>query len=313
MPRTQKETAALPRPKRVRLQDIAKVAGVHIMTVSDALNGTRSVAPATREKIKRIAQEMNYVPNHAARSLATGRTGAIAILSGAMNEPYYANMVHFIEGHLISDGFKLMLVRTPWEVKDVLNSTGNSAVDGAIAIDMHHLVSEFQAISDLRVRSAVPCVSIGTFHGSFMDHVVVDLSAGVREAVSMMLDAGRKRIAYVVTSPGLAEPSEVRARTYLDCIQSAGKIPEIIDVNTNVFATVRSRFRDYIEGNGYPDALLCQNDETAMGVYRVLRDCGFKIPEDALLVGCDGQLHMEYFDPPLSTITQPLQEMAEMA
>ena len=283
------------------------------MTVSDALNDTRSVAPATREKIKRIAQEMNYVPNHAARALATGRTGAIAILSGAMNEPYYANMVHLIERHLNSDGYKLMLVRTPWEVKDVVNSTENSAVDGAIAIDMHHLVSEFQAISELRAHSTVPCVSIGTFHQSFMDHVIVDLSAGVKEALSIMVEAGRKRIAYVVTSPGLAEPDEVRAGAYLNCMESAGQLPEIIDVNTNVFATVRSRFRGYIEANGCPDALLCQNDETAMCVYRVLRDCGFKIPEDVLLVGCDGQLHMEYFDPPLSTITQPMEEIAEMA
>ncbi|RYG72980.1 LacI family transcriptional regulator, partial [bacterium] len=63
------------RVKRVTLRDIAKVAGVHVMTVSDALNGTRSVAPATREKVKRIAQELNYVPHFAARALATGRTG----------------------------------------------------------------------------------------------------------------------------------------------------------------------------------------------------------------------------------------------
>lgn len=307
MPRAKKENPVASRPKRVTLQDIAKIAGVHIMTVSDALNDTRSVAPATREKIKRIAQEMNYVPNHAARALATGRTGAIAILSGAMNEPYYANMVHFIERHLNSDGYKLMLVRTPWEVKDLLNATGNSAADGAIAIDMHHLVSEFRA------RKALPCVSIGTFDNSFVDHVIVDLSAGVEEAIRLMLDAKRRRIALVVTAPGLAEEGEVRAGAYFSMMKSAGQTPEIINVNTNVFTTVRSRLRAYIEQNGSPDALLCQNDETAMCAYRVLRDCGYKIPEDVLLVGCDGQLHMEYFDPPLSTIVQPMEEICETA
>ena len=306
MPRAKKETA-LPRAKRVTLQDIARVAGVHQMTVSDALNDTRSVAPATRERIKRIAQEMNYVPNLAARALATGRTRTIAILSGAMNEPYYANMVHLIERHLNSDGYKLMLVRTPWDVKAILNTAGSTLVDGAIAIDMHHLVSE------IRVDSAVPCVSIGTFDRPFGDHVVVDLSAGVEEALQIMLDAKRRRIAYLVTAPHMGEASEVRARAYLSMMKSAGVSAEIINVNTNVFATVRARFRAYIEANGVPDALLCQNDETAMGAYRILRDCGLKIPEDVLLVGCDGQLHMEYFDPPLSTIVQPMEEMCETA
>ena len=92
-----KDTPKSRRSKRVTLRDIAEVAGVHVMTVSDALNDTRSVAPATRARIKVIAKEMNYVPNFAARALVTGRTGMIAVISGAMNEPYYANMVHLIE------------------------------------------------------------------------------------------------------------------------------------------------------------------------------------------------------------------------
>ena len=277
------------------------------MTVSDALNGTRSVAPATRERVQEIARTLNYIPNSAARALVTGQTGMVAILSGAMNEPYYANMVHALEKHLTEGGYKLLLLRTPHEVKDLVNATGNTAVDGAIAIDMYHLVDEF------RFYSPIPCVSVGRSEISFVDHVIVDLGPSVKEAIDIMMAAGRKRIAYIVTAPHMAEASEVRARAYLTAMHAARRTPEIIDVNTDVFTTVRERFANYIKQNGCPDALVCQNDETAMCAFRVLRDAGYRIPEDVLLVGCDGQLHMEYFDPPLSTIVQPMAEMCEVA
>ena len=324
MPRVKNSAA---RPKRVTLQDIAGVAGVHVMTVSDALNGTRSVAPATREKVRRIAQEMNYIPNSAARALATGRTGVIAILSGPLNEPYYAGMVHLIERQLNAANYKILLQRTRHEVQDIVSATANTAVDGAIAIaiDMYHLVREFRA------RSAVPCVSIGTYAPPFVDHVVIDLREGVSQAVRLMARAGRRRIAYLVTREHMALPSEARQGTfrgvleaggtgpeargaaYLSVLEAADLPPEIINLDTDTFDVMRARFADYIERNGCPDALLCQNDETAMIAYRVLRDHGRRIPDDVLLVGVDGQKHMEYFDPPLSTIAQPMEEVCEAA
>ena len=313
------------RPKRVTLQDIAGVAGVHVMTVSDALNDTRSVAPATRAKVKRIAREMNYIPNSAARALATGRTGVIAILSGALNEPYYAGMVHLIERQLNAANYKILLQRTRHEVRDIVSATANAAVDGAIAIDMHHLVREFRA------RSAVPCVSIGTYAPPFVDHVVIDLREGVSEAVRLMARGGRRRIAYLVTREHMALPSharegtfpgvleaggtgpEARGQAYLSALEAVGLPPEIINLETDEFSVMRARFADYIARRGCPDALLCQNDETAMIAYRVLRDHGRRIPDDVLLVGCDGHRHMEYFDPPLSTIVQPMEAVCEAA
>ncbi|RYF59183.1 MAG: LacI family transcriptional regulator [Cytophagaceae bacterium] len=150
----------------------------------------------------------------------------------------------------------------------------------------------------------------------FVDQVIVDLSTGVREAVEIMLAAGRQRIAYLgmaVTAPHLAEATELRADAYLKALAGSQQNPEIIDVDADVPAVVRERFTTYIAENGCPDALLCQNDDTAMCAYRVIRDAGYRIPEDMLLVGCDGQLHMEYFDPPLSTIRQPMEEICATA
>ena len=295
------------RPKRVTLQDIADVAGVKKMVVSNALNGTRSVAPATRERVKRIALEMNYIPNFAARALTRGHTGIIAILSGPLSEPYYAGMIHLLERHVTANGFHLMLMRTPGEVKELVNATGNIAVDGAIAVDMQSLVNEF------RSHPTIPCVAIGTSEQSWVDSVVVDLSEGVEDALNLMIAAGRRRIAYLATALVMERPTEVRARTYWSVMRAAGQVPEIINVLTDDVDETEEKLKTYIEKNGCPDALLCQNDQTAMCAFQVFRDLGFKVPTDVLLVGCDGQRQMKYFDPPLSTIVQPMDEMCATA
>ena len=301
------EISPTQRTKRVTLQDIADVAGVKKMVVSNALNGTRSVAPATRERVKRIAREMNYIPNFAARALTNGRTGIIAILTGALSEPYYAEMVHLLERHVATNGFHVMLMRTPDEVKELVNATGNVAVDGVIAVDVLNLVSEF------RSHATVPCVSISTSKQSFVDSIVVDLSAGVEEALSLMLRAGRKRIAYLVTAHSMALETEVRARTFVETMKKAKRIPEIINVSTDEHFAIELKFKAHLEKHGVPDAILCQNDQTAMCAFHVLREMNLQVPADVLLAGCDGLRNMKYLTPPLSTIRQPIEEMCATA
>ncbi len=295
------------RPKRVTLQDIADVAGVKKMLVSNALNGTRSVAPATREKIQRIASELNYIPNFAARALTQGRTGIIAVISGPVNEPYYGTMVHLLENYLNAEHYHLMLLWTPGEVKELVNATGNLAVDGAIAVDMLNLVNEFHS------HPTIPCVSISTSRQQFVDNIFVDLSASVEEAIRLMLEGDRRRIAYLVTAESMALETEVRAGAYLEAMRKSERPAEIINVATDDLDVLEKNFVTYVEANGCPDALLCQNDETAMCAFEVLRELGYTIPTDVLLVGCDGQRHMKYFTPPLSTIVQPMEEICALA
>lgn len=299
------------RSKLVTLQDMAKVAGIHSRTVSDALKGTGRVAPATRERVLRIAREMNYVPNAAARALATGRTGTVAILSGPLSEHFYANMVHLLETHLTSSGYEMMLLHTRREVKDLVQATQVSLVDGVIVIGTNHFAAEFHRLSS---HSIGPCVFIDTSSPDFVDHITLDLRPAVEEALHLMLGAGRQRVAYVANNRDDASRFEVRMATYLQVMEEAGHAPEIIDVNTHMRPEERIRaIKTYIAENGCPDALLCQNDETAIYTYRAIVSLGLRLPEDALLVGCDGLPYMEFFDSPLSTIALPTEEICVIA
>lgn len=311
------------RQKPVTLEDLAKIAGVHPRTVADALKGTGRVAPATRERVLRVASELRYVPNAAARALATGRaiatgrtevtrgTGTVAVLSGPLNEHFYANMVHQLETHLTGSGYEMMLLHTRREVKELVQAAQASAVDGVIVIGTNHFAEEFHRVSP---NSIGPCVFIDTSDPGLVDHLTLDLRPAVEEALHLMLDAGRQRIAYVVNNRDGAALFEVRMATYLQLMEQAGRSPEVIDVNTAMRPQERIQaVKTYIEKNGCPDALLCQNDETAIYTYRAVVALGMRLPEDVLLVGCDGLPYMEFFDPPLSTIALPTEEICALA
>ncbi|RYD89670.1 MAG: LacI family transcriptional regulator, partial [Sphingobacteriales bacterium] len=191
--------------RRVTLQDVAKAAGVNVSTASDALKGTGRVAEATREKVRRIAAEHKYIPNMAARALVTGRTGSVAIVTGSLDHYYYANLVSLLERQLAGHNYKTLLLHSRKEVHDIITATGAASVDGVIAIDMYHIVDEF-----LRTDNKVqPCVFIGTYSPPSVDHVTIDLSFAVEEALTIMLTQGRKRIAYLVDSEPMASASEV--------------------------------------------------------------------------------------------------------
>ncbi|BCM92057.1 catabolite control protein A [Abditibacteriota bacterium] len=298
------------RPKPVTMEDMAKLAGVHSRTVADALKGTGRVAPATREKVLRIAKELNYVPNAAARALATGRTGTVAVLSGPLTDQYYANTVHLLETYLTAHSYEMLLLHTRREVQDLVNATKVSQVDGVIVIGLNYLSEEFLRLSG----SVQPCVLIDTASPNYVDHITLDLRPAVEEALQLMLAAGNQRIAYVANNRDEASHVEVRMGTYLDVMKKAGRAPEVIDVNTKLTSEERIQgLKSYIQQNGCPDALLCHNDETAIHTYRALVGAGYRVPQDALLVGCDGLPYMEYFDTPLSTILLPMEEICEIA
>ncbi|RYG70909.1 LacI family transcriptional regulator [bacterium] len=315
-----KTAKSRPNARIATLSQVAKKAGVHPVTASRALQNDERVALATREEIQRIAREMNYTPSSAARALVMGRTETIAVATGSISEHYYANILHLMEAELTASNYKMLMLRSRDIESDLLSIVSTNAVDGVIAIDA------FPSISDL-VRSnnhrMLPCVYVGYANpdweelSSIVDTVKVDLAPAVRQAVQIMLDEGCKRIAYVAGDGNMASEAEVRSGVYQKMMGASGHCSEVLNLEINTYTSnhhvVRDRFKAYVRRHGHPDGILCQNDEVAISVYRALLDLGLRIPQDVRLVGCDGLDYMDYFDPPLSTIVQPAQEMCALA
>ncbi|RYX84480.1 LacI family DNA-binding transcriptional regulator [bacterium] len=299
----------------VTLEDVAKAAGVTPMTVSRAIKGAGHVSPATRKKVLRVVEEFNYTVNTAARTLATGQTGVIAVLCGSSEPIYYSNMVRLLDAQLTASGYQMRLLQTKSELQDLINATKSSAVDGVIASWMHSLSEE----PDFRASQFFHrCVFLDTTEHPNTDYVRIDLRGAVQDAFEHMIAVGRKRIAYVGTSePTVFDPSSAigdRLLTYIAVMEKSGMALEYISSPARLNQTERiQRLREYFEANGCPDGIFCLRDEIAILVYRALRDCGYKIPEDVLLTGCDGLPIMECFDPPLSAVVQPLEEACALA
>lgn len=300
------------------LQHVAEQAGVHPMTVSRALKGSDKVAPATRENIQRIARQLNYTPNVAARALVIGKTETIAVVTGPVSEHFYAHLLHLLEIELKASNYKMLFLRGRDLAHELLSLVNANAVDGVIAIDafpgLHALAEPHNSFIPPLIYAGVVDPAWET---SSFDTIKVDLSHAMRHAVQAMLDTGSRRTAYLAANDFMASSHEVRARVYKHIIESAGQPVEIINLklegDTSNHEGIRSSFAAYIEAQGCPDGLLCQNDEMAIAAFRVLRDCGFRVPDDVQLVGCDGLTYMDCIDPQLSTIVQPAEQMCALA
>lgn len=306
-----------PHSKLVTLQDVANVAGVTSMTVSKVIKGKGSISAATREKVMRVVEELNYTANPAARTLATGRTGIVAVICGELDKIYYANLVHLLQRHLTASGYEMRLLHTEREMKDLINATKTSVVDGVIVSGAHDLSEKPEF---LRSQLAQRCVFIDTFEHPNTDYVRIDARGAIEEALEHMIAHGRQRIAYVgVSDSPTFDPSQAvedRLCTYLAVMNKRGRTAEFInsrlDGGMNHAERIRA-IKQHFESHGCPDGLLCLHGDIAMLTYRALSECGYRIPEDTLLVGGDDVPFLDCFGTTISAIAHPIEEVCALA
>ncbi|RYX82936.1 LacI family transcriptional regulator [bacterium] len=171
----------------VTLEDVARAAGVTATTVSRALKGNDYVAAATREKILRIIGELNYTTNPAARALATGKTGIIAVISAQLHQTYHANIVHLLESHITTSGYQMRLLHSRSELKDLIDATRTTSAGGIIINGMHDLSEELEFLNSQLSQN---CVFLDTFAHAQTDYVRIDLRQAVKHALGLMLAEG---------------------------------------------------------------------------------------------------------------------------
>ena len=302
---------------RVTIRKIADELSLSTATVSRALNQREDafISDATRQRVLNVAKELGYWPNNAARALVTGRTQTIGLWLNNMvygHEPFYLDIICQVQRHATQHQYELLMRSfTPEQQTESSLGLAHLSVDGILAVDCPKPVL---ALLQGNAPSHVPIVSMGTYHVKQTDYVGVDLAVGAREAVEHLLTIGCNRLAYL----GPAHEEELddgtaREMVYRDCLTAAGRLPEYIRATDNTPAHTRECLSAYIATHGCPDGIFCFNDNMAIGAYRAIRDKGLRIPQDVALIGCDGIEIMEYFDPPLSTVVQPTQEMCSLA
>lgn len=292
---------------------VALLANVSVASASRVLNGIRT-SPTTLVRVTEAAEAIGYVPNAAARTLRSRRTGQIAFAMPDVANPVYTTMVGSIQEVARARGWRLMLHSTGADAEDelaMLRDLKHRFVDGLILVSLR--------LSDAHVeelgRAAAPVVVIGGPRSDAITDTVHAYSRkGAADAVRHLHSVGRRRIA-LVNGPQHTTPGASRRLGYLDGLRSCGLLRDdsLIEVADDFMIEPGSRATERLLARGRPDAVFCANDLLAIGALSALRGAGFDVPADVALVGMDNTPLSRVTWPPLTTVDLGSAERARIA
>ncbi|EXJ51328.1 LacI family DNA-binding transcriptional regulator [Microbacterium sp. MRS-1] len=295
------------------LEEVAAAAGVSRSTVSRVVNGSTAVSPAALEAVRRAIAELNYVPNRAARSLASRATMAIALVvpedtTRFFGDPFFASVVSGINRRLSRSEYVLNLIIASDDPGDKTSAYVRSgAVDGAIVVS-HHTSDTFID----RIANVVPVVYGGRpVRERERDYYVdVDNVAGGREATEYLIGRGFRRIA-TIAGPVTMPAGVDRLVGFRDALAAAGLEP-VAEEDGNFTADGGSAAMQRILDAGVEfDALFVASDLMARGALAALGRAGIRVPEDVAIVGFDDSPVARTVNPQLTTMRQPSHEQGQ--
>jgi DNA-binding LacI/PurR family transcriptional regulator len=299
------------------IKKVAERAGVSVGTVSHVITGSVPVSEPLRLKVEAAVRELNYHPNHVARSLKTSRSRNLGIIVPDITIPFFPQVIRAAEDAARRHGYSLMAV--------------NSGDDGARQTELLSLLRSQRVEGILLVTAAgpaahneiarildagIPIVFLDRIPGRLRaDSVSVENEAAAALGVEHLLAMGNRQIA-IVTGPLALKNERQRLLGYRQALERAGIAPDeplIWEGNLcpeDVAAMCRSRLRDAALR---PDAILSTNGPTALGVLRAFRDCGLATPGDIAFVTFDELTVDDLFMPSITTIVQPAYDIGFQA
>jgi LacI family transcriptional regulator len=296
------------------VEDVARAAGVSLMTVSRAINGRPGVGEETRRRVLAIAEHMGYRPSRVARGLASRRASAVAIVFPDMANPFFAILAKSATDVARSRDINVFIMNTdesPSREISAYESLHEERID-AVIIAASRLASKTLRMEIGRFGSPVLVNSLVT--GPGIANVDVDDRAGILDAVAHLLARGRRRIAFVA---GPRESSSARRRLsgYKAALAQAGKAFDPLLV-TRCKPDIEGGMRaiELILGREPDiDAVIAHNDITAIGVLRGLQRAGRRVPEDVGVIGVDDIPYAELVKPALSTLRVDIGALGRLA
>lgn len=275
------------------IKDIAKVAGVSISTVSYALNGSPKVTEQTRQRILAIAEELHYVPNAAARTLKTRKTHIIGAFLGDYSGSFYGELLKGINMELSNAGYELIVCSGPQSHRLLTEKM----VDGAIVLG--YAFSEEQITSFAERGHRMVLLDRSLSHEN-ISSVLLDNKTGMEQAMTRLLESQPKRI-HLLKGPNGSRDARERREVVCTFAKEAG-IPVVEWEGSFSKVSGVEAAKKIIRDLYDQEAIVCLNDDMALGVYDVLQGTKFKIGKTVSLVGFDKLDITRYMHPRLASV-----------
>ena len=299
---------------RATLNDVALAAGVSAITASRALRGARAVDPLLVEKVQRAAQQLGYVPDPAARALASARSAHVVVLIPLLSNALFVELLEAVQHTLAPAGYQTLMGVThyqPAEEDALLRSYLAHRPAGLLVTGLDRSDAARQMIA----ASGVPCVHLmETTSAPGVYGVGLSQFDAARSITEHLLQRGRRRIAYVA---GQLDPRVMqRAEGYRAALRAAGCYDpqlEVLDPAPTSMALGGRLLEDLLARHPDVDAVFFCNDDLAQGGLLAALRLQVAVPQRIAVVGFNDLAGSDQMLPPLTTIRTPRAEIGTQA
>lgn len=301
--------------KGVTLVDVAKKAGVSVMTASRALSGEGYASPDTRAKVQAAAQELGYAPNALARMMKGGRTNVIGVVVNDLSSVVINAFITAVSEEVRKYEMDLFIYNSLGDLGDGRGKRVSQLLhglwDGLLFILPRMSDDYLQTLEE----SSSPIVLINYCkHETTLPVVRADNVNGSRDAVSHLIELGHRRIAFI-RGMGYTGQSEERERGYRAALHEAGIDfdPDLVQQGDFNEPSGLAAGRALLALPNPPTAIFAGNDAMALGCYSAMREKELRIPQDMSIIGFDDMPIASVVQPGLTTLRHPVAPMAQAA
>ena len=296
------------------IADVARLAGVSVSTVSHVINRTRRVTPETASVVLAAIADVGFSPNVLARSLKTASSRSVGIAISAISNPYFSDIICAIQAKCAGLQMEVFLSDTqddPVRELHVVTALHQRRVDGLILAPSAD--PEQRSLAYLR-NVRLPCVLVDRLPAPDFDQIGVNNREAMRALVGHVIAHGHRRIGYIGGNPGFETTLE-RVEGYRDALREVECEADDRYVVTGNATTkcAASATAALLSQDEPPTALVAGNNLATIGIMTALRSRGLRVPKDISVVGFDDFEWADCFEPRLTLVAQPCEEIGRLA
>ena len=296
---------------RVNIGDIARLAGVSPATVSRVIPGSRPVTPELRRRVLAVAERFDYQPSELARNLRRGRVSTVGVLVSDIQNPHFATLVGAIEEALYAREARVLFCNSGEDSAKQSSYLEVMAAERVMGVVISPTAEGDSAVARLMDRGT-PVVAIDRpVADPRADLVVSDNAAATAAGTRLLVDSGRQHIGWIGGREGVWTTTE-RLAGYLATMQETGLEPITALREFSLEMGYRAT-EMMLDEHPELDGLVIANNQMAIGALQALRARAVRIPETLGVVAFDDPPWANLVEPPLTTIAQPIREIAEAA